>query len=144
MTAASRSRLKPTIMGSLPGQGTCVGGKHLRGQKAKNEDNPLWKHDWVHHGGIQGLYSMKVLRSHKTPLSRQLQEATEIELSTAKIILNSRSEYNGQRVPRVMVEVCGRVEVQEYRGSGLTATWGLGAQVTGSKPSMPQLGTPPP
>ena len=71
------------------------GREHLRGQVCQLEENPLWKHDQVHHSGVQGSYSMAVIRSHRTPLSRQIQEATEIEFSQAQIIMNSRSEYNG-------------------------------------------------
>ena len=60
---------------------------------------------------------MGVLRKHKAPLSRQMHKATEIDCSKAKIILKSKSEYNGARVPWVTVEVGGKARIQEYRGS---------------------------
>ena len=98
---------------------TCYlrGKEHLRGQASKGEENPLWKHDSTHHGGVQGSYSMGVIRKHKAPLSRQMHEATEIDCSKARIIMNSKAEYNGARVPRVTVEVGGKASIQQYRGS---------------------------
>ena len=51
------------------------------------------------------------------PLSCQMHEATEIECSKAHVLLNSKGEYNGHRVPWVAVEVGSRVLTQEYRGS---------------------------
>ena len=92
------------------------GREHLRGQAACRDENPLWKHDSVHHLGVKGTYSMRVLRRHKVPLSRQLHEATEIELSTDKIIMNSKGEYNGVKVPRVTIEVGNRVLIKDFRG----------------------------
>ena len=50
-------------------------------------------------------FRMKVLRSHKTPLTRQIQEGVEINNSTANIIMNSKGEWNGSRIPRVVIEV---------------------------------------
>ena len=60
---------------------------------------------------------MAILRRHKKPLARQMHEATEIECSQADIMLNSKGEFNGHRVPRVVVEVGARVITQHYDGS---------------------------
>ena len=68
------------------------------GQANKLEDNPLWKHDEVHHLWVQGSYSMCILRKHSKPLSRQMHEATEIECSKAHVLLNSKGEYNGSQL----------------------------------------------
>ena len=89
------------------------GQDHLGGQKRNLEDNPLHKHDCNYHQGIKGTYSMRVLRTHKTPFTRQLQEATEIQMSKSNILLNSKSEYNGQRIPRVVIEVKDKVYTKE-------------------------------
>ena len=48
------------------------GREHLKGQQKEMEDNPMWKHDWAHHDGHKGSYSMNVLGSHKTPMKRQI------------------------------------------------------------------------
>ena len=92
------------------------GREHLKGQSKKLEENPLAKHDFLHHNDQKGPYSMTVLRRHKAPLGRQVQEAVEIECSKAQYILNSKGEFNGVRVPRVTIEVGGRVLSGEYRG----------------------------
>ena len=95
------------------------GREHLKGQEKGAEDNPLNKHDHLHHQGVRGTYSMKVLRRHNAPLGRQIHEATEIELSKANVIMNSKGEFNGARVPRVTIEVGGKVLTGEYRGHEL-------------------------
>ena len=59
---------------------------------------------------------MKVVRSHMTPLARQIHESVEIEWSQAKIILNSKGEWNGSRIPRVRVEVGEKLEDEEFEG----------------------------
>ena len=92
------------------------GQEHLKGQALRHEDNPLHKHDSIHHLGNKGTYSMKVLRTHKQPLSRQVQEAVEIQSSKSQIIMNSKSEYNGSKLPRITIEVGDRVMTEDYRG----------------------------
>ena len=44
-------------------------------------------------------------RRHKNPLPRQMQEATEIECS--------KGEFNGPRVPRVVIEVGARTMTRD-------------------------------
>ena len=65
---------------------------------------------------------MKVLLRHKTPFTRQIQEATEIELSRTQYLINSKGEFNSARIPRVTVEVGDRAVVREYRGAERTDT----------------------
>ena len=92
------------------------GREHLQGQARQHEDNPLMKHDQLHHHGVHSSYSMKVLRKHKAPLARQVQEATEIDHSNAQIILNSKGEFNGARIPRITLEMGGKVRYSDYAG----------------------------
>ena len=96
------------------------GQEHLGGQTKKLDDNPFNKHDFIHHGGHKGAYSMVVLRSHKHPLSRQIQEATEIQCSKFSIIMNNKSEWNSQKIPRITIEVGDRIITEEYRGTTTT------------------------
>ena len=51
-------------------------------------------------------FKMKVLRSFRTPLERQIGESLEIERRgwTADILLNRKEEYNRIRMPRERVE----------------------------------------
>ena len=62
---------------------------------------------------------MKVLRKPKTPLERQILEGVLIEEEKLEEILNSKSEYGHNVVPRVRIEVGARVmrddELVEYR-----------------------------
>ena len=51
---------------------------------------------------------MRVERQHQTPFSRQISEAVAIDTCKADIILNSKAEYNGEKVPRVVLEVGGQ------------------------------------
>ena len=79
------------------------GKEHLEGLKNRKEDSPLWKHcENIHSGSIVD-FKMKVVRGHKTPLTRQIQESVEIQYSTADMVLNSKGEWNGSRIPRVVI-----------------------------------------
>ena len=81
------------------------GCEHAQGQAKRREENALAKHDLIHHGGMMGTYSMKILRSHKNPLQRQIHEACEIMGTKASILMNSKGEWNGPRIPRISLEV---------------------------------------
>ena len=94
------------------------GSEHLDDLRKKSEKSPLWKHCVDEHAGEKVNFSMKVTRGHKTPLTRQIQESVEIENSTANILMNSKCEYNGSRIPRVVIEVGSRVETEDWPGQG--------------------------
>ena len=96
------------------------GREHLKGHVKGLESNALAKHDSVHHGGTYGDYSMKILRRHDKPLSRQIHEATVIDNNSAMIMMNSKGEFLGQRIPRVTVEMGDRQYIQDYNGSHTT------------------------
>ena len=55
-------------------------------------------------------------KSFKKPLARQIREGVEIEMSQATL-LNSKSEWNNSRIPRIIVEE-GEQQVED-RESGL-------------------------
>ena len=61
-------------------------------------------------------FKMKVVRGHKTPLSRQIHESIEIENSKADFLMNSKGEYNGSRIPRIVIEVGDKVETEDWPG----------------------------
>ena len=103
------------------------GQEHLAAHAKGHEDSALFKHDVLHHGGEVGSFSMRVLMRHKKPLARQMHEATYIENSVSDIVMNSKCEYNGVRVPRVTIEVGGRLYTEEYRGAeGPNPSWHTG------------------
>ena len=60
---------------------------------------------------------MKVIETHRTPLSRQIHEGVAIETNQADIIMNSKTEWNQSRLPRIMIE--SGEEVLEDEESGL-------------------------
>ena len=94
------------------------GSEHLDDLAKKCEGSPLWKHCVEEHNSEEVKFSMKVTGSHRTPLTRQIQESVKIENSTANILMNSKSEYNGSRIPRVVIEVGSRVETEDWPGQG--------------------------
>ena len=89
------------------------GREHWDGLEKEQEKNALWKHCVEEHGGNKVTFSMKVLRSHKAALSRQVHESVEIECSKAKYVLNSKGEWNGSRIPRIRIEVGEELEEDE-------------------------------
>ena len=81
----------------------------------KNEKAPLWRHVDGFHGGIQekDWFKMKVERSRRTPMSRQIEEGVEILKCRAGIIMNAKGEWNGSKLPRLLVERGDKVEVEK-------------------------------
>ena len=82
--------------GETSKSGYVRGLKHLSNYKAKTLDSPLWKHAAVSHNGRMDVkYKMRVLKSFRDPLTRQVNEAVRIQQSNADILLNSKSEWFG-------------------------------------------------
>ena len=71
----------------------------------------LWKHSKIEHGGDleEWDYAVKVVRKPKTPLERQILEGVLIEEEKLEEILNSKSEYGHNMIPRMRIEVGARV-----------------------------------
>ena len=90
---------KAEYWGESARNGFCRGKEHVKGLESENEKAPLWRHDVVFQGGMKEVdwYCMKVKKSHRTPLQRQIEEGVEIESSVAQIILNSKGEWNGSK-----------------------------------------------
>ena len=92
--------------------------------KSKDDSSPLWKHSVEHHNAREDVvYSMKVERSWESPLNRQVDESTAIERSKAQIPMNSRSEWNSQRIPRIVVQVQGENELEDDEKLPTMETW---------------------
>ena len=56
------------------------GKEHMEGLEKESDDNALWKHCVTEHSGEKVKFGMKVLRSHRSPLTRQIQESVETEV----------------------------------------------------------------
>lgn len=84
------------------------GKEHLQALRKGDEESSLVKHAIINHQGEIPDFQMRVERQHQTPFSRQISEAVAIDTCKADIILNSKAEYNGEKVPRVVLEVGGQ------------------------------------
>ena len=70
------------------------------------------------------MYSMKVERSYaESPLNRQIDESTSIARSRAQIPMNSRSEWNSQRIPRIVLQVQGKDQLEDDEKMPSMETW---------------------
>ena len=93
------------------------GAEHLSALRLEDEENALWKHCLIAHDGTQAEFSMTVLKVHRTPMVRQINEAVRIIISKAECILNSKSEWHQAPMVRV-IPVSGLQEDQgAARGS---------------------------
>ena len=90
------------------------GKEHLDALRLEDEENPLWKHCLVEHGGVKAEFSMKVIGRIYSCLVRQVNEAVRIEMSEADCIMNSKAEFHQSPLVRV-VPVTG---LQEEQGEG--------------------------
>ena len=80
--------------------------------------NALVKHSIDHHQEMETHpeFTMQVLSVHKTALHRQVTEAVLIERTKASVIMNSKGEWNGSKLPRVILEVGNKVNQKDYNG----------------------------
>ena len=53
------------------------------------------------------------MRNHPTALTRQIEESVAIEKKKVHVLMNSKGEWNSQRIPRIVVKVQGRDEEEE-------------------------------
>ena len=104
--------------GETSGTAYLRGLKHIEDRRLQKDDSPLYKHDMVcHPKELDGAeYYMEVDRKHTKPLQRQVREMTMIDMRKVDIILNSKNEYNGGRLPRVVIENERRKGVEEKEG----------------------------
>ena len=96
------------------------GREHWEGLLEEKEDNPLWKHCVEHHDNIKINFKMKIVCGHKSPLSRQIHESVAIENCTAKVVMNSKGEWNGSRIPRIRIEVGENIRDEDEEGKDKT------------------------
>ena len=78
------------------------GKKHLQELRGGVKTNAMVIHNIAHHDSpSENNFQMKVVRIISNPLERQIDESIRDQNSEAQIILNSGSEWRGDRVPRV-------------------------------------------
>ena len=88
------------------------GGEHSRDFKTKKENSHMFCHHEQEHleKGEEAVFAMKVVRSHKSALERQINEAVLIANSWGSNLLNSKLEYNRCIIPTLSVKM-GEQEV---------------------------------
>lgn len=80
------------------------GKKHEEDYKAKRENSALWKHCVNVHNSEQRSFKMNVIdRCRNDPTKRQILEAIRMQKVTTEHVMNSRSEWNSARLPRINV-----------------------------------------
>ena len=62
--------------------------EHLAALRLEDEENAMWKHCVVQHGGVEAEFEMKMLRSCNSCLERQVNEAVRIIINRADIVTN--------------------------------------------------------
>ena len=79
--------------------------EHWAGYIGGKEDNHMRRHQQMEHEGGPPNFTMRVIESHRTALSRQVGEAVRIRRRGGQgSILNSKTEYNRCHIPRLQVE----------------------------------------
>ena len=107
--------------GETGGNGYGRGKEQQSGLRLEEEDNALWKHCLLEHGGEHVEFSMEVLQSFHSAMARQVNEGVRINRSKADCLMNSKSEFHQHPVVRVVpMRVCSRSRGRQWwsRGGG--------------------------
>ena len=81
------------------------GGEHQDDLDNRRESSALWKHCVEKHQSVQQNFEMVLTdRSRSDVTIRQILEAVRIQRANAEHVMNGRSEWNSNRVPRLTVE----------------------------------------
>ena len=96
-----KSELSAVYEGETDRNGYSRGHEHLEGLGKEKEDNPLWKHCQLQHGGLKVKFKMVCLKSFKTAFMRHINEGFRIACCQADICMNSKSEYQQPSIVRV-------------------------------------------
>ena len=95
------------------------GQEHQDALRLEDENNALWKHCMLEHGGVRQKFIMKCLGGFRSCLERQVNEAVRIEMSKADCVMNSRAEFHQAPLVRVVPVVGLQAEQgEEEQGRG--------------------------
>ena len=94
--------------------------EHINEYKKLNNNSWMFKHVKNEHSGKcdEVKFTWKVLQKHMKPLTRQLHEAVNIDKKKPVENLNSKNEFNGQSVTRIIInnqsftfdcKICGQI-----------------------------------
>ena len=92
--------------------------EHKRDWKNRKEDHPLTKHWQEMHqeDETEPEFSMNIVRTFKKALERQIAEAVMIGNNEFDYILNSKSEWNSQAIPRLVTEIRDKTAGEDHQG----------------------------
>ena len=76
--------------------------EHQDGLRNEVEENPLWKHCTLEHGGEKVEFCMTALKSFRSCLKRQVNESVRISSSQADVLLNSKNEFHQAPLTRLV------------------------------------------
>ena len=80
------------------------GKKHDQDYKAKGDNSALWKHCVNVHNGEPQLFKMSVVdKCRNDPTKRKILESVRMQKVPIELMMNSRSEWNSARLPRISV-----------------------------------------
>ena len=69
--------------------------EHWRGFRESREDSHILKHHLLHHGGRgEPAFHMRLVKTFRSALTRQVSEAVRIKKWGVDVVLNSKSEFN--------------------------------------------------
>ena len=125
-----RDGFKSIYEGETGRNGFTRGLEHLAALRLQDEENAMWKHCLVEHDGREAEFEMKILRTFKSCLDRQVNKAVRIIISKADIVMNSKSEFRQAPIIRV-VPTTGSHEEQEGSRNNSWAGGGGGGMARG-------------
>ena len=74
---------------------------HLKGQKYKHNNNPLYRHDAEHHEGVPQLYKTRIVASEQKILPLKIIEGLYIEAQQEGTSMNDKNEFGRGSLVRI-------------------------------------------
>ena len=65
------------------------------------------------------------MSNHPTALTRQIEESVAIDKKMVNVLMNSKGEWNSQKIPRIVVQVQGRDEEEEGERLPIVESWAV-------------------
>ena len=109
--------IKAIYVGETGRNGYARGLEHEDGLEKQKDDNPLWKHCLIQHGGRQVKFKMTCLQSFKTAFLRQVNEGVRIACCGADICLNSKMQFHQPAIVRTTATLGNTNDEQIFHNS---------------------------
>ena len=97
--------IKAEYWGETGRTGYDRGLEHLKALENMHKDNTLEPHWREHHGGGEDpSFTMKIIKQHARPLSRQIHEGIQIANFKGQILINRKCEWGCNLPPTLVIE----------------------------------------